>query len=414
MRFLHLADLHFGKSIYGMSLIDSGDQTAWVNGFLELAGNVKPDAVVIAGDVYDRNMPSKDAVLLFDDMLTKLNEMNIKVLMVAGNHDSGHRLSFAKDILSKNNIFISGTLESKLQHITFSDVDEYGPITFWLVPYIFPALVAQKLEDDSIANYDVAMRRLIEAQNIDFSKRNVLVAHQNVTANGVEVEHGGSESMVGGVGQIDYSAFDGFDYVALGHIHSAYSVGRREVRYAGSPLCYHFNEIKQKNKGPVLVEINEKGQSINIETLEVKPLHAMREIKGTFEEVKASEEGNDVRGEYVRIVITDRKITPEMSDFFRELFRKRDSFVLELVSEFREFDGVLNTSLFYGEKKLVEEYFQDLYSEKRVDLIPNQKDVELFSFIGEQVRNADLSNKENEADSKDVDKLLEFILGQEA
>ncbi len=132
--------------------------------------------------------------------------------------------------------------------------DDYGVVKFWLMPYLFPAAVAEALEDEEIRDYDTAVRRLIAEQGIDDSERNVIIAHQNVTVNGKEVTRGGSESAVGGVGQVGHSAFDCFDYAALGHIHAAYAVGRKSVRYAGSPLCYHFDETRQPQKGPVLVD----------------------------------------------------------------------------------------------------------------------------------------------------------------
>ena len=336
MRFLHLADLHLGKSLYGVSLIDQKDQEFWKDRFLEIAEELQPDAVVIAGDVYDRSAPSGDAVMLFNDMLTRLDKMGIPVLITAGNHDSGQRLSFAGEILAKQNIYIAGILEKELRHVTIQEKDGSGEVTFWLLPYLFPALAAQKLKDDSIGDYESAVRRLLEQQDVDFSRRNVLVCHQNVTADGKEAVRGGSESMAGGVGQIDYRVFDGFDYVALGHIHSSYYVGRREVRYAGSPLCYHFDETKQPCKGPLLVEMGTKGTSVKVETQIIEPLHPMREIKGSYEEVKQAAEADDKKGEYLRIVITDRRITPEISDFLRELFRKRGSIVMELLSDFRE------------------------------------------------------------------------------
>ncbi len=229
MKFLHLADLHLGKSIYGVSLIDNGDQIFWARRFLEKAAALKPDAVVIAGDVYDRSAPSGDAVMLLNYILTELEQMDIPVMLIAGNHDSGQRLSFAGSILAKRRIYIAGSVDAEITHVTVSDKDGSGEVTFWLVPYLFPAAAAQKLGDDSIGDYETAMRKLLERQGIDFSKRNVLVAHQNVTAGGREAGRGGSESMAGGVGQMDYRVFDGFDYVALGHIHASCSVGRREV-----------------------------------------------------------------------------------------------------------------------------------------------------------------------------------------
>ena len=157
MKFLHLADLHFGKSIHGVSLVENGDQPAWAERFLKLAEELRPDAVVMAGDIYDRNAPSGDAVSLLDRVITGLAGLGIPVLMTAGNHDSGQRLSFGGRLLAKQNIHICGVLSRELPHVTLSD--GHGPVTFWLMPYIFPALAAQMLEDDSIHDYDTAVRR---------------------------------------------------------------------------------------------------------------------------------------------------------------------------------------------------------------------------------------------------------------
>ena len=339
MRFLHLADLHFGKSIYGTSLLENGDQGAWVDRFLAIAEERRPDAVVIAGDVYDRGAPSGDAVQLLSRMLTGLSALSIPVMMCAGNHDSVQRLSFLSPLLAREGLHISGSLyaDRTLSHVTLSD--EYGSVTFWLMPYVFPALIAGALGDESLRDSDSAVRALLNAQPIDFSGRNVLIAHQNVTVSGAPGERGGSESMVGGVGQIDYTVFDGFDYVALGHIHAAYPVGRDTVRYAGSPLCYHFNETRQAAKGPLLVELGAKGEAVRVETLVIQPLHPMREIRGAYEEIRDAELSSPRRGEYLRIVLTDRRVSPEIAAFFRELYTSRDSVLMELCSEFTQFSG---------------------------------------------------------------------------
>lgn len=414
MKFLHLSDLHFGKSLYGVSLIDNKDQAYWTERFLEKAEELQPDAIVIAGDIYDRSAPSGEAVALLDSLLTRLEQLQIPVMMISGNHDSGQKLAFAGDILAKQNVYIAGSVDKELCHVTLQEKDGSGEVTFWLMPYLFPAIVAQKLEDDSIGDYETAVRRLLEEQSIDFSKRNVLVAHQNITADGREAERGGSESMVGGVGQIDYRVFDGFDYVALGHIHSSYHVGRREVRYAGSPLCYHFNETRQPQKGPLLVELGEKNTEVRVQPQIIEPLHSMREIKGTFAEIRETVEGGRERGEYLRIVVTDRGITPEISDFLRELFRKRDSVVMELLSEYREFgnsDDVSDGSR--RVEKSIEEYFAELYRERKDGAEPTEKDAELFRFVAELVQKADPADTGETGLEKDAEDLLNYILRQE-
>lgn len=410
MKFLHLADLHLGKSIHGVSLLESGDQPVWVQRFLELAQSVRPDAVVIAGDIYDRGAPSGDAVALLDHMITSLTELGIPVLMVPGNHDSGQRLSFASGLLAKQKVHIAGVLSKELTHVTLTD--EYGPVTFWLMPYVFPALVAQRLEDDSIRDYDTAVRRLLAEQNLDFSRRNVLVAHQNVTVNGQESIRGGSESMVGGVGQVDYRAFDGFDYVALGHIHAAYPVGREAVRYAGSPLCYHFDEVRQPVKGPILVELREKGRMPMMETKVIQPLHPMRELRGSYGELQAAELQSTARGEYVRVVLTDRRPEPEIYEFFRGLFENRDSLLMELVSEYRQFGAMTAGPVVGTEDKAVEELFLNFYRERRDGVEPDEQEQALLRFVGEQVRHTGREDETGELE-RQIAALQRFALGQE-
>lgn len=408
MKFLHLADLHFGKSIHGISLLENGDQPAWVNDFLALAQEIQPDAVVIAGDVYDRSAPSGDAVALLDRMITALAEMNIPVMIVAGNHDSGQRLSFGGSLLAKQNVHISGTLSRKLPSVTLSDQD--GPVTFWLMPYVFPALIAQALEDDSIRDYDTAVRKLLEAQDIDFTQRNVLVAHQNVMANGLEAIRGGSESMVGGVGQVDYSAFDGFDYVALGHIHAAYSVGRAAVRYAGSPLCYHFDETKQPAKGPILVELGAKGIAPKMTANVIPPLHPMREIRGTYTELQAAELQNASQGEYIRVILTDRRPEPEIYNFFHSLFKNRNSIVLELISQYNPFHGESGApAATPAEEKTLEDLFMEFYSERCNGQSPSRQEQALLRFAGELVRHSTQTDSAQQAAA-----LRKFALEQEA
>jgi len=279
------------------------------------------------------------------------------------------------------------------------------------MPYVFPALVAQALEDESIRDYDTAVRRLLQAQDIDFSERNVLIAHQNVTANGVECERGGSETMVGGLGEVDVSAFEGFAYVALGHIHAAYPVGRDTVRYAGSPLCYHFNETRQAPKGPVLVTLSAKGTPPAAETLTISPLHPMREIRGGWEEIRDRELASDARGEYLRIVLEDRRVTPEIAAFFHDFYAARGSVLMELVSEYRAFSGVSGAPRASDiREKAVEELFADFYAERCGGDVLSERDAELLHFAGELQRHAP---QQAAPDAADMEKLLAFLTKQE-
>lgn len=410
MRFLHVSDLHFGKSIHGVSLLERGDQPAWVERFLALARELRPEAVVLAGDIYDRGAPSGEAVALLDRMITGLAELEIQVMLVAGNHDSGQRLSFGGSLLAKQNVHISGVLTRKLPCVTLHD--QYGPVTFWLMPYLFPALAAQVLEDGEIRDYDAAVRRMLEEQSLDRTRRNVLVAHQNVTAAGQRAVQGGSESMAGGVGQVDYRAFDAFEYAALGHIHAAYPVGRPGVRYAGSPLCYHFDETRQPRKGPLLVELGPKGTGPAVETLEIPPLHPMRESRGTYAELQTRELQNTARGEYLRLVLTDRRAEPEIYGFFQGLCDSRDSVLMELKSEYHPFDAVSETA---GGRTMaertVEELFLEFYEERRGGTAPDGRERALLRYAGE------LTRRSREEDPQELacqaEALRSFALEQE-
>ncbi len=412
MRFLHLADLHLGKSIYGTSLIDSGDQQAWVERFLACVRQRRPDAVVVAGDVYDRSLPPGRAAQLLSRMVTELAGMHIPILMTAGNHDSIYHLSFLSPLLEAREVYISRPLEQspELVHVTLEDA--FGPVTFWMMPYVYPAMVSQVLGDEEIRDYDTAVRKILAAQPIDFTRRNVLIAHQNVTADGLEAERGGSESMVGGVGQVDYTAFDGFDYVALGHIHSSYAVGRETVRYAGSPLAYHFNETRQPAKGPLEVTIGEKGGEICIQRQEIEPLHRLREIRGTYADIRQQASEHPWENEYLKIVVTDQRITPPVSDYLHETARAHGSILMELTSEYTSFTG----DAFFAhskdmQEKPVETLFADFYRERNNDIEAEDPDLALMRLVGEITRDAEISQEE--PDESALRRILAFVMEQE-
>ena len=411
MKLLHIADLHFGKTIHGVNLLESGDQPVWADRFLRLAETVKPDAVLIAGDVYDRSSPSGDAVELLDRFLTGLVDLGIPVLMIAGNHDSGQRLSFGGSLLSRQNLHIAGGLAGKheIPHVTLRDA--FGPVTFWLLPYVFPALAQRALDDEEIRDYGTAVRRLIKAQDIRPDERNVIIAHQNVTANGIEAKQGGSESMVGGLGQVDYTAFDLFDYAALGHIHAAYPVGRASVRYAGSPLCYHFDETRQEKKGPLLVTLGGKGTEPQVETLTIEPLHPMRVIEGTYAEVQKELLTTDQKNEYLRIVLTDTRITPEVSRFLENACNNLRSILMERTSTFRDFSGSAGMELQDVEEKTLTELFAGFYAERSAGEEPEEGDLHFLKRAEELAVHADVNEKPTE---EDVMRLLKELLGKEA
>ena len=278
MKFLHLSDLHIGKRVNEFSMIE--DQRHILEQILEIVKKESPEAVVIAGDVYDKSIPSIEGVTLFDYFLTRLSKCNTTVMLVSGNHDSADRLNYGGKIMENNKIYIAGVFGGKVKQVDLTD--QWGEITFHLLPFIKPAMVTPFYEE--VETYEEAVEAIIGATPVDTTKRNVLVAHQFIVSGGESPLRSESElESLGGLDQIDASVFKDFDYVALGHLHGPQRIGRDTVRYAGSPLKYSFSEVNQK-KSVTLVTMDEKGK-VSFELLPLKPLHDMREIEGKIEEL---------------------------------------------------------------------------------------------------------------------------------
>ncbi len=410
MKFIHISDLHFGKNLFGYSMISEGDQPYWTEQFYQLVDEEKPDAILISGDVYDRGVPPREAVELLDLFITTLAEKDIPILMIAGNHDSGTRLAFGSNLLKDRKVYIAGEIQKEVKHITLND--EYGPVTFWLVPYLFPAAVQVALNDDTIVGYDKAMRSLLKAQDIDFTKRNVILSHQTVMDNGTSPEMEGSETAIGGVGDIDVSAYEGFDYVALGHIHAAQKVKEENIRYAGSPLCYHFGELRKANKGPVIVELKDKGEfSYRIAKLPV--LHQLREIKGLYNDILQEETSNTNKDEYLRVVISDELVPQDCRQNLLSIFEKKNSKLMELVHEPANRTKVLEDVYTGKESKTLDEYFNDFYRTRNNDEFPSEKDQSLITLIAEQVKHASEDEKVDQPAKDDIEKIIAFVMKQE-
>lgn len=360
MKIMHLSDLHLGKSIYGISLIESGDQKALVGSIIEAVKTHKPDAVIISGDVYDRSNPSEDAVKLFEEFLHSLIETGTPAFIISGNHDSAKRLSYLNKILKGSNIHIADELSDTLEHVTLED--EHGEVAFWLMPHAYPALISQVTDDPEIKHkdYDSAVKMLLESQNIDYSKRNVLAAHQFVIENGNAGERGGSETSVAGVGAIEADAFSDLEYTALGHIHAAYHMGDGRVRYCGTPICYHFDETRQKDKGALLVDIGAKGEEIKVDKITFTPLHPMVNITGSYEDVKR--EIKNLKGnEYIRVVITDQNPTYQMQAGINALISERGAKLLEFSKDIKYRADLSSYDGAPQKEKPVSEFFDDFY-----------------------------------------------------
>lgn len=331
MKILHLSDLHFGKNLHNEMLIE--DQKFWVDKTVEEIKKQLPDVVVIAGDVYDRGVPSKDAVQLFSRFLSdirNIQEKDIAILLCAGNHDGGERLEFARELLSVSNVHIAGTVTKEMVMVPLND--EFGTVNFWIMPFVYPAAarIALNVDDTVISNIEDAVKELLKNQNIDFSQRNVIIAHQMVLNGGKEPDRSLSETAIGGVGGINSSVFDGFDYVALGHIHGAQKVGRDNIRYAGAPLCYHFSEAEQE-KGLLFIEMKEKNSPLEFDTKKVPVLHKVRKtIVGKLEDIIENEKISTASDEYVRIELTDDTFDPDARKKLEAVFTLKNNKILDL------------------------------------------------------------------------------------
>ncbi len=399
MKILHISDLHLGKTMNEYPLVKE-DQPYWIEKFLSLVDEKNADAVVISGDVYDRSNPSNEAVRLFDHLITELAKRKVTVLAVAGNHDSGQKLGFAGSILAQGGVHIAGVLENGIHKVSVKDGNE--TIHFWLVPYVFPQYVGDLLGDSDIRDYDTAFRRLLETQEIDFTLKNVIVAHQNVLHKGKEAERSGSESMVAGVGGIEYSVFDGFDYVALGHIHRAQCVGRDTIRYAGSPLCYHFDEAKYPEKGAVLVEFCESKKTPSVTFCPIEPLHKVEVIKGTYNEIMARTE--TYRNAYLKAEIADIEPTSEQCSTLRSIAESCGNIMMEIVCV-KNFAGMRPIDGKSTENVSLMELFEDFYASKQEGAKPDEKERELISCLIEAL------NREDYSENETVDGIAEILVG---
>lgn len=310
MRFLHLSDLHFGKVVNSISMID--EQRHAVSQILDIIDRTNPNAVIIAGDIYDKYIPSVEAVELFSDFLARLSEKKhingdksetLHIFIISGNHDSPERLDFGSKIMDRQGVHIRSVFEGAPSPITLED--DIGKVNFYLLPFVKPVHVRSVFPDEEIVTYNDAVRTVLSHTPVNREERNVIVTHQFITS----AKRCDSETVtsVGGTDNIDSCEFDAFDYVALGHIHGPQSIDRETVRYCGTPISYSFSEMDQQ-KSVTVVDMDEKG-SVKITLEPLTPLHNMREIRGSYDELtlRANYEGTDVN-DYIRVVLTDEAV----------------------------------------------------------------------------------------------------------
>ena len=354
MRLLHCSDLHLGKRVHECSMTE--EQRHILKQIASIAVAQQVDGIIIAGDLYDKLVPSIEAVGLLDEFLTSLWEQHLPVYLISGNHDSPERLSFGTQLLEQNDVYLAGVFTGKAQHLSLQDA--YGALELYLLPFIKPAVVRSFYPEESIETYEDAVRVALSHSDIDPQKRNVLVAHQFVTNNGREPERSDSETLsVGALDQVDVSLFDGFDYVALGHIHGPQKIGRETVRSCGSPLKYSFSEWRHK-KSVTIVELKEKG-IVLLEQIPLQPIHDLREIRGTLSsllqpEVVAQGDPQD----YLRVILTDeippydplgqlRQVYPNL---LRLDFERNEAAAMESITAAQDV-----------EEKTIMELFSDFY-----------------------------------------------------
>lgn len=300
MKFLHLADLHLGKRVNGFSMLE--DQAHILRQILAILDDEQPDGVLIAGDVYDKSVPSVEAVELLDGFLTELRARGVPVLLISGNHDSPERLAFGGRVMDSCGIHISPVYDGALAPVTLHD--EFGPVHVWLLPFVKPAHVRRWFPDADIESYTDAVAEAVAHMDIDTAARNVLVTHQFVTGG---TRSGSEELSVGGTDNVDSGVFEPFDYVALGHLHGAQHIGRETIRYAGSPLKYSFSEARQ-HKSVTVVTLGEKGD-VQVRTAALTPLRELREIRGSYDELTARSfyEHTTYRSDYLHLILTDEQ-----------------------------------------------------------------------------------------------------------
>ena len=328
--------------MYEFSLIE--DQKYILEEILRLAEQEAPEAVVIAGDIYDRALPSAEAVELFDGFLRALSERRIRVLCISGNHDSPERIAFGASLMTPSRVYLSPVYNGSVEPVTLSDA--FGDVRFYLLPFIKPANVRRFYPDAVIESYTDALRCAVEHMDVDMAARNVLITHQFVTGG---VRSDSEDITVGGTDNVDAAVFDVFDYVALGHLHGAQKIGQDTLRYSGTPLKYSFSE-KDQEKSVTVVELGVKGD-ISVSALPLTPRRDMRVIRGTYAELTLRENYEETNtDDYIHAVLTDdndipnalarlRSIYPNLMKLDYDNLRTRSSAVIAAEKRHRTMSG---------------------------------------------------------------------------
>lgn len=314
MKLIHLSDLHLGKRVSEFSMLE--DQRYILEEILRIIDGERPDAVLIAGDIYDKPVPPAEAVGLFDDFLVRLARRETQVFIISGNHDSPERIAFGARLMDRSGIHLSPVYDGHVEPVALED--EHGTVNIYMLPFLKPAHVRRFFPEEEIDSYTDALRTAVRAMEIDPAARNVLVTHQFVTG---AARCDSEDISVGGTDNVDVTAFDGFDYVALGHIHNPQQVVRETVRYCGTPLKYSFSEAGHE-KSVTVAELGEKGD-ISIRTAPLIPLRDMKELRGSYEDLtrRSFYENTTWREDYTHITLTDEEDIPDAVGKLRVIYR---------------------------------------------------------------------------------------------
>lgn len=313
MKLLHISDLHLGRLLHRFSLQEEQDEV--LEHIRQLTARERPDAVLIAGDVYDRGIPPVYATQALDRFLDGLTKLNMTVCMISGNHDSAERLSFLSGPLKESRLHISPAYRGRVEPVTLHDAD--GPVDLWLLPFLRPATVRPFFRDEAIESTNDAVACAIRHMDVDPSRRNVLVAHQFVSgASLIGSEDccaltGTAEVNVGGTDLVDARVFAPFDYVALGHLHHAQNVGSPRIRYSGTPLKYSYAEMRSEKSVTIAELAGDRSLTVRAEPLPVP--RGMQELRGAFAEVTSAETTAAAdRDAYTHVLLTDEQPIPDV------------------------------------------------------------------------------------------------------
>lgn len=372
MKFIHLSDLHIGKRVNEFSMIE--DQKYILLEILSIIEKEGADAVLISGDIYDKSQPSNEAVNLFDEFIFRLSKLNVKTYIISGNHDSAEKLSFAYRFIEKSNVFISPVYNGEIKKHTL--LDEWGKVNIYMLPFIKPINVKLQFEDEEISSYTDAIKVAIKHMDVDENERNIILSHQFVTG---AIRSDSEEISLGGTDNVDVCAYDSFDYVALGHIHSPQKLVRDTVRYSGTPLKYSFSECRH-NKSVTIVEMKEKG-NVSITQIPLVPMRDMVEIKGKYDEVMAKSfyENLNADKDYFHITLTNEEDVADALLKLRTVYKN----IMKLDYDNKRTRAAATVDATASQSKSPLELFDELYEMQNGAKPSEEQEAVLLSLIKE-------------------------------